>query len=126
MSHITETEIFNANLVRDAVINALLTEGMISEKDAIKFLGNYSVILTNKSWFRSVFDKLYKKNDDKDGFYYKVVKFIPNYEDIKSKQDNIDEDDSPEQLQFKLIQAEKNQNYELASILKKRIESLKK
>lgn len=119
--YMTKIDVRNANLVRDAVLKALYKEGMITLENAIHFKGNYAVIHAEKSWFESIFSKLFPKYEE--GIYYRVVKFVG---DIDDDEEDVDNDDSLEELQFKLVQAEKNEDFELAKKLKLLIDSKNK
>jgi DNA/RNA endonuclease G (NUC1) len=110
-------ELTNYNLVKDQVLNALIAEGYLDAKQGKYFKENYGVLVSKKSWFASIFSKS-KRNET--GLYIDVIKFI----DVNAKDEDELDSDNIDQLRFELVKAEKEENYELAKKLKKRIEIL--
>ena len=69
-----ESDIKNANKVKDIVVNSLIKEGLISEDDGMDYVERFQVLIYKGSWFKRFFDK-YIKNDTNriDGYFYRVV-----------------------------------------------------
>lgn len=123
--YINKGEITDANLVKNVVVYALVKEGFLSEASAVEFNKNYSVILTEKSWFKNWYNYLFKKRND--GQYYDVVKIV-NCESVQLNYGESDLDSENEQsvseLKFQLTQALKSENFELAKKLQEKIDKL--
>lgn len=70
-----ESQIQNAQSVKELTIKALVSEGLISKEEGSKFIGQYQIIVTKKSLFKQMFDSIFKGR--KEGiYYYDVVKII--------------------------------------------------
>lgn len=123
--YINKGEITNANNIKNVVVYALVKEGFLSEASAVEFNKNYSVILTEKSWFKNWYNYLFKKRND--GQYYDVVKIV-NFESVQLNYGESDLDSENEQsvseLKFQLTQALKSENFELAKKLQEKIDKL--
>src|ERR1700759_5115932 len=79
---INSSEMVNNQIILRTVINSLVTEGFLKQDDAEYFKSRYAIITTHKSWFHTIFDKLFLyRKDGKDDFYYDVVKFISDHKE---------------------------------------------
>jgi L-rhamnose isomerase len=66
----------HADSVKASVIGALVQEKLLNVEIADEWAKTHTVIMTQKTFFRSVWDKICKKAD-KPVMYYQVVKTIP-------------------------------------------------
>lgn len=66
----------NSQIVKDIVVGAMILEGFISNDEGKRFLENYAVITVKKGWLSSMIDKFFTMTENKDDFYYRVVKVI--------------------------------------------------
>lgn len=121
----TKADVQNANAVKQLVLESLVAEGYLTKEKANYFSTNYAVILSNRDWFRRIYDKLFKHRKP-DEVYYDMVKIVlaANIDDVENNEE--EETESLSELQFQLIKAEKEDNFELAQKLKKQIEILEK
>jgi hypothetical protein len=69
-----ESDIKNANKIKDIVVNSLIKEGLISQNDGMDYVERFQVLIYKGSWFKRFFDK-YIKNDtiNIDGYFYRIV-----------------------------------------------------
>ena len=69
-----ESDIKNANKVKDIVVDSLIKQGLISQDDGMDYVERFQVLIYKGSWFKRFFDK-YIKNDTNrlDGYFYKIV-----------------------------------------------------
>lgn len=115
--------VVDANIAKLAVINALVNEGYLTKEKVIDFLDKYVLIITEKSWFERQYQRFFPHR--KSGSqYYDVVKIVSS--NTSYEEGENEDEDTIAQLQFELIQAEKDENFELAEKLKKQIEILKR
>lgn len=112
-----EANVSNANLCKDIVINAMISEGYISKERGEHFKNNYNVIISKRTWFQR-FYALFRKDRKPDGWFFDVVKFVDCEDgDVGTIEDiNI--------LKEMLIKAEQEENFELASKISERIRKL--
>lgn len=69
-----ESNVENANIVKDLVLNKLYNDKIINEKQYYKYVEDYNIIIIKRSWFSKWFNKLKKENKKiKDGFIYKYI-----------------------------------------------------
>jgi hypothetical protein len=70
-----ESQIQNAQAVKELTVKALVAEGLISKEEGLMFSGQYQIIVTKKNIFKQMFDIIFKGR--KEGiYYYDVVKII--------------------------------------------------
>jgi hypothetical protein len=70
-----ESQIQNAQSVKELTIKALVSEGLISKEEGLMFSGQYQIIVTKKNLFKQMFDTIFQGR--KEGiYYYDVVKII--------------------------------------------------
>lgn len=62
----------NSNRVRELVVDDMLTEGIISEEVAERYLGTRVIVGYKPSWFGKTWRKIQGK-EDKDNFYLTIV-----------------------------------------------------
>lgn len=117
-----DEEIQNHQSLKHAVVKALVKEGFLSNKDADYFLDRYIVVFSKSKWYERAYNKIFGSRN-KNGLYYDIVKFISTEDDDISN-DNIDSLKDLEILKEKLIEASKNENFELAEKISKRIKYL--
>jgi hypothetical protein len=70
--------IFNANVVKEMVITRLLSDSLITEKQANNYKENWQIIIYKNSWFKKLMSK------DKKAWYYKYVNFSDKSQDSKN------------------------------------------
>lgn len=117
------SHINDANIVKDVVVKAMVTEGYISEDKAYEFISKYYVTITRESWYKRLFQNVFK-NRTANGWYYDVVKFV-NTEYSNDKQlDDIEKITDIERLKEMLIEASNKEKYELAAKITERIKKL--
>ena len=71
-----ETNVENANMVRDLVVRTLYNEGKLSEEDFKEYTDKYAVVLVREKWYKRMFGvakSLTQKADEKR-MVYKFVK----------------------------------------------------
>ncbi len=126
--YIQGTELANLQSVKYAIIEALVTEKYITNEQADDFLSKYAVMITKKSWFRTIFDKWFKDHDDESARYYKVIKFV-----IKEEENSYNPSNSPHEVDYitdinrlleELNKATKQQNFRLIDRIHRRLDKL--
>lgn len=75
----------NINVGKNALLGALVRQGVITEEAYKDWTDNYAIIIKKPNFFSSTWNKLVKKTDDNiDGLRVIVVKQISlNYEELK-------------------------------------------
>jgi len=123
MDFVQKADIKNANLLKTIVLQSLVDEGYLSVDKAKEFNTRYAVIMSEPSWFASIYETLFPSR--KPGIYYNIVKFVGNDTDSKVNNSNsIDEDESLSELKFQLSKAESDENYDLAKKLRDKIQKI--
>ncbi len=117
-----DQEVITAQIVLKTVVLSLKQEGLITKDQANDYLNSHIVIKTKKNIFERVYSKLTTRENKY--YYWDVFKRIDSYSELSEETDETNPDSLAE-LQFKLIQAEKLENYEEARKLKIRINNLK-
>jgi hypothetical protein len=70
-----ESQIQNAQAVKELTVQAMISEGLISKEAGSAFIDQYQVIVTKKSLFKRMFSGLFK-NRKENIYYYDIVKII--------------------------------------------------
>jgi hypothetical protein len=65
-----ENNIYNANLCKEIVLNKLLLDGVITDKQYDEYCIQWNIIIVKESWYKKFF-----KSDNKNGYFFKYVKF---------------------------------------------------
>ena len=72
-------EMANAETIKFLTLNGLKDNGHITDEIYEEFNDSWQIIVIKKSWFKRLFNKLKKENNDlKDGYSYKLVKMYVN------------------------------------------------
>ena len=130
MEYVSKSDILNAQAVKNAVVSALISEGFLEVEKGAEFLSKYAVIYTHRSWFQMIYDKCFsKQRKDSNNVFVDVVKFV-NLDDatLASINGAITEDIAEittlSVLKDMLVEAEKNEQFERARKIQKRIDQL--
>ena len=79
-----EDEVYNANQIKEIVLQKLKDDKIIDEKQHQELINKYQIILIKRNWFKRYYNKMYdilkpKNVDSKDKFLiqyqYKLVEF---------------------------------------------------
>ena len=65
-----------ADFVKRQVVGALVIEGLLEEEVADEWCENHTLIYKAKGFFRTLSDKWFKQQEDKDSMYWIVVKKV--------------------------------------------------
>jgi hypothetical protein len=56
--YVSDREVSNANMVKDAVVSAMIADGYLTLEKGKEFSSNYAIILRKKSLFGRLIDEL--------------------------------------------------------------------
>ena len=70
-----ETDTQNANRIKELVVGSLVSQGLLTDEDAMDYVERFHVMIYKGSWFKRFFDKYIKNDGSKNinGYYYRVV-----------------------------------------------------
>lgn len=66
----------DANLIRDIVMKQLLADKIVTEEQFNHYLQDWQIVLFKTSWFKHWANKMFSKEEDRNVWRYKFVKFI--------------------------------------------------